>query len=58
MFKITLYTKELNRMIDLPGDTNLGLLEACERADIYKKRRPDAIFTVVNMENGDFEYQV
>ena len=58
MFKITMFVKNLNRAIDLPGDLNLGLLEACERADIYKRRRPDAIFTVVNMENGDYEYQV
>lgn len=58
MFKITMYTKTLNRTIDLLGDMNLRLLDACERADIYKSRNPEAIFTVVNMENGDYEYQV
>ena len=44
--------------LDLPGDKNLRLFDACDRADIYKRWRPDRVFTVVNEENGDFEYQV
>lgn len=56
MFKIVLDKGEIH--VDMPNDIGLRLLEACYRADIYKQHNPTAIFTVVNMENGDIEYQV
>lgn len=56
-FKITLYTKRVGT-IDLPNDKGMRLLEACEFADIYKRKNPNAVFSVVNEETGDIEYQV
>lgn len=58
MFKITLYSPALGREIEMPHDKHLGLLEACNYADIYKKSNSQATFTVYNEENGDIEYQV
>lgn len=56
-FKITLYTKRVGT-IDMPNDKGMRLLEACEFADIYKRKNPNAVFSVVNEETGDIEYQV
>lgn len=56
-YKITMYAPSLGRTIDMPKDDNLGLLEASYRADLYKKKNPTATFMVVNMENGDVDYQ-
>lgn len=56
MFKIVLDKGEIH--VDMPNDSGLRLLEACYRADLYKRRNPAAIFSVVNMDNGDIEYQV
>ena len=56
-YKITLYTKRTGT-IDMPNDKNMRLLTACEYADIYKRKNPKAIFSVVNEETGDVEYQV
>ena len=56
-FKITLYTKRVGT-IDMPNDKGMRLLEACEFADIYKRKNPDAVFSVINEETGDIEYQV
>lgn len=56
-FKITLYKKEIGT-ITMPSCNGLRLLEACYFADIFKRRNPEAIFSVVNEENGDIEYQV
>ena len=58
MFKITMFSRSLKRELDLPSDTNLRLFDACERADMYKRRVPENIFSVINMETGDCEYQV
>ena len=46
------------RTIDMPGNDGLRLFEACHRADLYKERNETAMFTVVNEDNGDIEYQV
>ncbi len=56
MFKIRIDTNDIHS--DMPMDTNLGLLEACDRAEIYKRKNPAAFFTVVNEDNGDVEYQI
>lgn len=56
-FKITLYTKRVGT-IDMPNDKGMRLLEACEFADIYKRKNPNAVFSVINEETGDIEYQV
>ena len=56
-FKITLYTKRVGT-IDMPNDKGMRLLEACEFADIYKRKNPDAVFSVINEDTGDIEYQV
>ena len=45
-------------MITVPGCNGLRLLEACDFADIFKKQNPKAIFSVVNEETDDIEYQV
>lgn len=57
MYKVTMCTPSLGRTICMPKDKDLGLFEAAYRADLYKKKNPTATFTVVNMENGDVEYQ-
>lgn len=46
------------RTIEMPGNNGLGLFKACHFADLYKERNPKAMFTVVNEDNGDIEYQV
>lgn len=56
MFKITINID--GRVIDMPNDHNLRLSEACYRADIYKNRNEKRIFSVVNEETNDIEYQV
>ena len=56
MFKVQITVD--GRMIDMPHDSGLRLSEACYRADIYKKHNSKCTFTVVNEENGDFEYQI
>ena len=56
-FKITLYKKEIGT-ITMAGCNGLRLLEACDFADIFKKQNPKAIFSVVNEETDDIEYQV
>jgi len=56
MYKIHIDTDIVHA--DMPMDTGLGLLEACDRAEIYKRRNPAAVFTVVNEDNGDVEYQI
>lgn len=56
MYKVTIDKGDIHA--DMPYDNNLDLFEAFWRADIYKNRNPKAIFTVVNQENGDIEYQV
>lgn len=56
MYKITLSKADL--FFDMPNDANLGLFDACDRVEIYKRKNPSAVFSVVNMENGDIEYQV
>lgn len=55
-YKITLTKNDIHA--DMPDDHDLGLMEACWRADVYKKRNPKAVFTVVNETNGDVEYQI
>ena len=55
MFKIIMVVQ--GRVIPMPKDFNLGLFEACERADLYAKRNRDAAFFVMNEENGDIEYE-
>ena len=55
MFKVIM---SLNgHMIDMPHDNGLHLVDACNRADIYKRRNGYAVFLVINAENGDIEYQ-
>lgn len=56
MYKITLAKGDM--LIDMPHDNGLGLFEACYRADIYKRHNSKAVFSVVNVETGDIEYQV
>lgn len=56
MYKITLAKADM--LIDMPLDNGLSLLEACGRADIYKRHNSKAVFSVVNVETGDIEYQV
>jgi len=57
MFKIVLVMPD-GHTINMPGDKDLRLFEACDRAEIYKKRNPDRGFRVLNAENGDVEYEV
>lgn len=57
-YKITMYIPHLNMTVDMPNNNGMRLFEACEFADIYKRRSPNNVFTVVNEENGDIEYQV
>ena len=57
-YKITLYSKSIGQTIDMPNDSGMRLLEACHFADIYKRKNPQAVFSVVNEETGDIEYQV
>lgn len=56
MFKIVMCVHDMQ--IDMPNDTELGLMEACFRADCYKKRNSKAQFWVVNEETEDIEYSV
>ena len=56
MFKIMLEKDGMR--INMPHDHGLRLLEAAERADIYKRHNPSAVFTVVNEENDNIEYQI
>lgn len=56
MYKIVMDKGEIH--VDMPLDIGLRLFEACYRADLYKHRNASAVFTVVNMENGDIEYQI
>ena len=44
--------------IRMPDDDNLELFEACDRANIYKKKNPKATFRVINSENLDLEMEV
>lgn len=55
-FMITLQRGSI--YLEMPGDKGLRLFEACHRAELYKKKNPQAIFSVVNEENGDIEYQI
>ena len=54
MYNIIMRVHE--RDIPMPLDFNLGLLEACYRADLYAKKNKDATFIVVN-EWGDVDYE-
>ena len=54
-YKISLTKDDIHA--DMPNDFNLGLMEACWRADVYKKRNPTAHFIVINESNGDVEYE-
>lgn len=56
MFKITLDKYDMH--IDMPNDCNLRFMDACDRAEIYKHKNPSAVFSVVNMETGNIEYQI
>lgn len=56
MYKITLSKADM--FFDMPNDKNLRLFDACDRAEIYKRKNPSAVFSVVNMETGDIEYQI
>lgn len=56
-FKITIFTKRTGTF-DMPNEKGMRLLQACEFADIYKRHNPDAVFSVVNEQTGDIEYQV
>lgn len=57
MFKVSMYSRTLKKILEMPTDINLGLFEACYRADLYaKSNRAD--FFVINEENGDIEYEV
>ena len=57
-FKITMYSESIGQTVDMPNNKGLRLLEACDRVDIYKRKNPKAVFSVVNEENGDIEYVV
>lgn len=56
MFKIVMHFD--GRMIDMPHDHGLRLSEACYRADLYKKRNEKRMFSVINEDTGDIEYQI
>lgn len=56
MFKITINID--GNIVDMPHDSGLRLSEACYRADLYKRRNEKRVFSVVNEDNGDIEYQV
>ena len=56
MFKIVMHYD--GRMVDMPHDKGLRLSEACYRVDIYKNRNEKVMFSVVNEDNGDIEYQI
>ena len=56
MFKIVMTFE--GRFLDMPHDSDLRLIEACYRADLYKKRNSVRTFSVINEETGDIEYQV
>lgn len=55
MYEIIMYVN--GTTINMPFDTGLSFLEACERADIYKRHNSKAVVSVVN-DSGDIEYQV
>ena len=55
-FKVCIHID--GRMVDMPHDRNLRLLEACYRADLYKARNGKCGFSVVSEETGDIEYQI
>lgn len=55
MYKIMMYVNGMT--INMPFDAGLSFLEACERADIYKRHNSKAVFSVVN-DSGEIEYQV
>lgn len=54
MFSIMLIKNDIRCI--MPNDTELGLIEACARADVYKKHNSSAAFLVVNNTTGDVEY--
>lgn len=61
MYKIIMYFKDVEgttHKVPMRFDKNLSLMSACNRADLYKKRNPNATFDVVSMDNGDVEYWV
>lgn len=45
-------------VVKMPSDTNLGLFEACHRAELYKKRNLKNTFRVINNDNEDLEMEV
>ena len=55
MYKIIMLVH--GRMIPMPKDSNLALLEACYRADLYAKRNKSAVFLVMYGENDDIMYE-
>ena len=57
-YKITFYSKRIGETLDMPNENGMCLLEACNFAEIYKRKNPQAVFSVVNEETGDIEYQV
>lgn len=58
MYKIVMeyYRDGRHHSVDMPLDNNLGLFEAVEHCDIYKKRDTSKSFLVINKDNGDLEY--
>lgn len=56
MYKITLDVDNIH--IEKPKDIGLRFLEACCRADIYKENAPIVIFSVINMDTREIEYQI
>ena len=54
MFSVVLIIDDIRSVMD----NGLGLLEACFRADVYKKHNDRATFVVVNNKTGDIEYCV
>lgn len=53
-----IYMSSSNGIVEMPEDKHLGLIEACKRADLYKKRNAKNKFLVVSEEYGDIEYEV
>ena len=45
-------------VVKMPSDTNLGLFEACHRAELYKARAGYNTYRVINNDNEDLEMEV
>jgi len=56
-FRIEMYVPDLGYNLKMPHCQDMGLLEASDFVDIFKRHNPKNTYYIFNNDNGDCERQ-